>query len=85
MVWNEPGKDKDPWNNANRPPDLERMVKNLQQRLGALFGGKHGGRQHFHAAGLWWLLPVIVAAWLISGFYRVAPGLDRRVLGGQAE
>ena len=74
MVWNEPGKDKDPWNNANRPPDLERMVKNLQQRLGALFGGKHGGRQHFHAAALWWLLPVIVAAWLISGFYRVAPG-----------
>ncbi len=74
MVWNEPGKDKDPWNNANRPPDLERMVKNLQQRLGALFGGKHGGRQHFHAAALWWLLPVIVAAWLISGFYRVVPG-----------
>lgn len=75
MVWKEPGKDKDPWNNAERSPDLERMVKNLQQRLGRLFGGKRGSRPHrFRAVTLWWLVPVIIAAWLLSGFYKVPPG-----------
>lgn len=75
MVWKEPGKDKDPWNSAERPPDLERMVKNLQQRLGRLFGGKRSSRpQRFRAVTLWWLVPVIIAAWLLSGFYKVPPG-----------
>ena len=78
MVWKEPGKDKDPWNTTERPPDLERMVKSLQQWLGRLFGGKRGRPHHFHAAILWWLVPVILIAWLLSGFYRVAPG-DRGV------
>ncbi|MGH8312466.1 MAG: FtsH protease activity modulator HflK [Gammaproteobacteria bacterium] len=78
MVWKEPGKDKDPWNSTEHAPDLERMVKNLQKKLGWLFGSKHGGQYHFHAAALWWLVPVIIAAWLLSGFYKVAPG-DRGV------
>lgn len=74
MVWKEPGKDKDPWNSAERSPDLERMVKNLQQRLGRLFGGKRGRPHRFRVATLWWLLPVIIAAWLLSGFYKVPSG-----------
>ncbi|MGH8293805.1 MAG: FtsH protease activity modulator HflK [Gammaproteobacteria bacterium] len=75
MVWKEPGNDKDPWNTTQRPPDLERTLKNLQQRLGRLFGGKRSGRpRQFHAAVLWWLVPAIIIAWLLSGFYRVAPG-----------
>lgn len=78
MVWKEPGKDKDPWNTTERPPDLERLVKSLQQRLGRLFGGKRGRPHQFHAAFLWWLVPVIIIAWMLSGFYRVAPG-DRGV------
>ncbi|MGH8283449.1 MAG: FtsH protease activity modulator HflK [Gammaproteobacteria bacterium] len=78
MVWKEPGKDKDPWNSTEHAPDLERMVKNLQKKLGWLFGSKHGGQYHFHAAALWWLVPVIIAGWLLSGFYKVAPG-DRGV------
>jgi membrane protease subunit HflK len=78
MVWKEPGKDKDPWNTTERPPDLERMVKSLQQRLGRLFGGKRGRPHQFHTAILWWLAPAILIAWLLSGFYRVAPG-DRGV------
>ncbi|MGH8398748.1 MAG: FtsH protease activity modulator HflK [Gammaproteobacteria bacterium] len=74
MVWKEPGKEKDPWNSTERPPDMERIVKNLKKRLSWLFGSKHGGQFHFHAATLWWLVPVIIAAWLLSGFYKVAPG-----------
>lgn len=74
MVWNEPGKDKDPWNSKERPPDLERIVKNLHKRFSWLFGGKRGGPQRFNIAILWWLLPVVIATWLLSGFYKVAPG-----------
>lgn len=74
MVWKEPGKDKDPWNSTQRPPDLERLVKTLHKRLGWLFGGKRGGQHRFQAGMLWWLLPVIILAWLMSGFYKVAPG-----------
>lgn len=74
MVWNEPGKDKDPWNNTEKEPELERLVKNLQKRFGGLFGGKSGGPLHLRAATLWWLIPVIIATWLISGFYRVGAG-----------
>ncbi len=85
MVWNEPGKDKekdknknknkDPWNSTERPPELERIVKSLHQRFGWLFGGKRGGPpQRFNVAILWWLLPVIIVTWLLSGFYKVASG-----------
>ena len=82
MVWNEPGKDKDkdkdPWKSTERPPDLERIVKSLHKRFGWLFGGKRAGPQRFKMAILWWLLPVIIVTWLLSGFYKVAPG-DRGV------
>ncbi|MDE2234708.1 MAG: protease modulator HflK [Gammaproteobacteria bacterium] len=74
MVWNEPGKDKDPWNNTERSPELERLVKNLHKFFSGWFGGRSGGPLHLRAATLWWLLPLIVATWLLSGFYRVAPG-----------
>jgi len=76
MVWNEPGKDKDkdPWKSTERPPDLERIVKSLHKRFGWLFSGNRGGPQRFKLATLWWLLPVIIVTWLISGFYKVTPG-----------
>ncbi|MBL6738289.1 MAG: protease modulator HflK N-terminal domain-containing protein, partial [Litoricola sp.] len=47
MAWNEPGNNgRDPWGGGNRnnqgPPDLDEVVKKLQQGLGGLFG-KSGG------------------------------------------
>jgi membrane protease subunit HflK len=43
MSWNEPGGDnKDPWsgrNDKNNPPDLDEVVRSLQEKLGGLFGG----------------------------------------------
>ena len=42
MAWNEPGNDKDPWSGKNSdegPPDLDEVVKKIQQRFGGLFGG----------------------------------------------
>lgn len=47
MAWNEPGGDnKDPWSGKGGeqgPPDLDEVVKKMQDRLGGLFGGKGGG------------------------------------------
>ena len=47
MAWNEPGgDDRDPWKgkgNDQGPPDLDEVVKKLQDKMGGLFGGKRGG------------------------------------------
>ena len=47
MAWNEPGgNNKDPWGgkgNDQGPPDLDEVVKKLQDKFGGLFGGRSGG------------------------------------------
>ncbi|MGB1109949.1 MAG: FtsH protease activity modulator HflK [Gammaproteobacteria bacterium] len=47
MAWNEPGgNNQDPWgNNRNDqgPPDLDELIKKLQDRISGLFGGRSGG------------------------------------------
>lgn len=47
MAWNEPGGgNRDPWNNKGGdqgPPDLDEVVRKLQEKMGGLFGGKRGG------------------------------------------
>jgi len=47
MAWNEPGGgDRDPWNNKGGnqgPPDLDEVVRKLQDKMGGLFGGKRRG------------------------------------------
>ena len=46
MSWNEPGGDnKDPWsgrNDQNSPPDLDEVIRSLQNKLGGIFGGGSG-------------------------------------------
>jgi membrane protease subunit HflK len=75
MAWNEPGNgDKDPWGNRGNdgPPDLDDVVRNMQQKLGGLFGGKktpsnnNSGSGTF-GFGLIALIALIV--WLLSGVY----------------
>ena len=47
MAWNEPGGgNRDPWNNKGGdqgPPDLDEVVRKLQDKMGGLFGGKGRG------------------------------------------
>ena len=47
MAWNEPGgNNKDPWSGKGGdqgPPDLDEVVKKMQEKLGGLFGGRGGG------------------------------------------
>jgi modulator of FtsH protease HflK len=82
MAWNEPGKGGNPWNSGGRkdgPPDLDKVVKDLQQKLSGLFGGRRGsggseggtGGGRAAGAGLGLIGAAAVVLWLLSGFYQV--------------
>lgn len=75
MVWKEPGKDKDPWEEGgNGSAELEKLVADLQRRLTSVFKRRRRGRN----PALLWLLPLACCAWLLSGCYLVGSG-DRGV------
>lgn len=70
MAWNEPGngKNKDPWNSGDQPPDLDEVFRNLQNRLRGIFGQSGGGRSGGGGGGsgggaVGWLLVALVAVW----------------------
>ena len=84
MAWNEPGgNDRDPWSDKGKdqgPPDLDEVVKKLQDKMGGLFGGKGGGSSSGNGAAkpngkLVVVLVLVVATVLlaIKGFYIVQP------------
>lgn len=78
MSWNEPGRDRDPWNGGGSggggPPDLDQMFRRLRQRLAALLR-RRPGPPRTHWPRLWWLAPVVlVALWLLTGFFQVPAG-----------
>ncbi|HET6655552.1 MAG TPA: FtsH protease activity modulator HflK [Gammaproteobacteria bacterium] len=72
MSWNEPGKDKDPWGNNHKPADLDELIRNIQQRLKVIFNNKKPGSNKSGGAAIFlWVIPLLVAVWLLSGVYRV--------------
>ena len=79
MAWNEPGRNKnqDPWGNRGGnqgPPDLDEIIRKFQDKLGGLFGGSGGGgRGSSSAGGLGFglVFVVILAIWMMTGFYKV--------------
>ncbi|MFZ0790792.1 MAG: FtsH protease activity modulator HflK [Chromatiaceae bacterium] len=94
MAWNEPGGgNRDPWSGKNGgdqgPPDLDEVVRKLQERLGGLFGGKKpsGGGSSGGSGGGGFGLPgggfnsravgivagILLVVWLASGIYIVEP------------
>ncbi|WP_295438604.1 FtsH protease activity modulator HflK [uncultured Thiodictyon sp.] len=92
MAWNEPGGgNKDPWSGKSGgdqgPPDLDEVVRKLQEKLGGLFGGNKSGGNGGSGGGGGFNLPggalaartvaiivgVLVLAWLATGLYIVAP------------
>ncbi len=78
MAWNEPGGDnKDPWSGRNDqgPPDLDEAIRNIQEKLGGLFGGGGGSAgDGSPIRGLMILLAAAIVLWLASGFYIVDEG-----------
>jgi membrane protease subunit HflK len=79
MSWNEPGKGGNPWNSGGRkegPPDLDKVVRDLQRRLSGLFGGRGrapGGGSGGGSSGPFIGLAVAgaVVLWSLSGIYTV--------------
>lgn len=80
MAWNEPGKGGNPWNSGGGkqgPPDLDKVVRDLQRKLSGVFGGKGGGSGsgggggRAAGAGLGLVAAAGVVLWLLSGFYQV--------------
>ena len=99
MAWNEPGnsgnKDKDPWgNNGGKkggndgPPDLEDVIKNLQDKVTNIFGGGKGGGGSargrsgggMSSMGFGLIFVVIIALWAFSGVYTITDGTRGVVL-----
>lgn len=94
MAWNEPGnsgdKDKDPWGKQrgdDGPPDLEDIVKNLQNKVTSIFGGgrRGGGGRSSSGGGMSpatfaLIFVVLIAVWFISGIYIVTDGTKGVVL-----
>ncbi len=77
MVWKEPGKDKDPWEQGGQgSPDLEKLVDDLHKRFSSVFGRRRRGRGRNRSA--LWLIPLALFAWLLTGCYVVEAG-DRGV------
>lgn len=87
MAWNQPGSGgKDPWgqrknnNNNDGPPDLDEIVRNLQKKIGSLFGGGGKGNGEGNlpgkASGIGAVMVLIIAfgLWCLSGFYIVEQG-----------
>ena len=92
MAWNEPGGgNKDPWSGKGDgdqgPPDLDEVVRKLQERLNAIFGGRQSGggsggprRGGGAAPGggpsprmMMIITAVVLVAWLATGIYIVEP------------
>jgi membrane protease subunit HflK len=91
MAWNEPGggKDKNPWGSGNKqdgPPDLDELVKKMQDKFNKFMGGKGkkgggsiggdsggGGVSVPGKFGFGLLIFVALVVWGLSGIYIVAP------------
>ncbi|MEZ5670902.1 MAG: FtsH protease activity modulator HflK [Thiotrichaceae bacterium] len=87
MAWNEPGGNgKDPWGHRKNdgPPDLDEIIKKVQNKLNQWFGnnGNNGGRGDSGSSGesptlnstvLIVMGMVLVVVWLSFGFYIIQP------------
>jgi membrane protease subunit HflK len=86
MAWNEPGgngkKPQDPWGGGDQgPPDLDEVLRKLQEKLSGLFGGgggsgsgpSSGGGASMAVSGGVLLVIVlgILLVWAMMGFYTI--------------
>ena len=80
MAWNDPGRNRNPW--GNRPDrgaaDLDEALRNLQRKLGGMFGGggsgeggDGGGDAAMRGFGAGTVGLVLVAIWAATGLYKV--------------
>ena len=93
MAWNEPGGGRrNPWGDGGgggggggQPPDLEEMLRQMKQRVAALFGGKPsgdgaGGNSGASAGGLGWLILVVLVVWVLVDSFHIIDQRERGVV-----
>lgn len=80
MGWNESGDGKNPWDRGRNegPPDLDKIVRDWQKKLGAMLrgggsGGTGGGSGAAAPSGplIGGVLVVLLLLWAATGLYRV--------------
>ena len=79
MAWNDSGNGKNPWDRdrsgQDGPPDLDKIVREMQQKLTALFGGgKKGGGSSGSGEGFAPTIGLLVLAaigWGFTGLYQI--------------
>jgi membrane protease subunit HflK len=74
MAWNESGNGKNPWDRGrgqDGPPDLDKIVREWQQRINALFGGRRRSDASGNNPMFLLVLVLIVIGWAATGLYRV--------------
>jgi membrane protease subunit HflK len=84
MAWNEPGGSggKDPWggrNDEQGPPDLDEVVRKLQNKFNGIFGGGGGGGAASGGGGLGtggigMIVVIALLVWGLSGIYIIDEG-----------
>jgi modulator of FtsH protease HflK len=93
MAWNDSGDGgkKDPWGSGGKqqPPDLDEVLKKLQQRLVSFFsfgkqakagGGKSGGAGKGNTVGIAAIGIILLVIWGLAGFFIVKPAEQAVVL-----
>lgn len=87
MGWNEPENGKDPWKGGkNQPPDLDEVLKRIQEQFKRLFLGTKGkldNKPSNDAGGGILVAAVLFAAfilWALSGIFIVDPAEQAAIL-----
>ena len=79
MAWNDPdGNDRDPWGNRRNdqgPPDLDEVVRKMQERLGGIFGGGKGSGSGGAENTVLWIVAGVLGTLLLAWemVYRIDP------------
>ncbi|RMG90524.1 MAG: FtsH protease activity modulator HflK [Zetaproteobacteria bacterium] len=87
MPWSDPNQQNNPWgrrpSGGQTPPDLDEMIRRLQERFSGVFGGGPGGGRStpsWNKGMMGALVGIIFLIWAASGFYMVAADEEAVVL-----
>jgi len=85
MPWNQ--NENNPWGNRptgggsnQTPPDIDEVIKRLQERFGGIFGGKGGSGDGPGKGMLTGIAAVALLLWVMTGLYVVAADEEAVVL-----
>jgi len=84
MPWSDPNQQKNPWGRKQgpQPPDIDELIRRMQERLSGMFGGKGGGGgisgpgKGVMTGGI----VLVLLLWVVSGIYVVAADEEAVVL-----